>query len=202
MCSQIGSEASCGAKASLSCPLVSPGASPVCACSCKSSSALAIRGRDGLSSRARQRSQHPFLFRHEVEGCRVHTHNPIRKTHPRRKPLLQFCRQLRALRLREVPVRIAHTPSSVFASRARLPTSPHRGAATVAAPAFRAHGAATVAPTGCVYESSCTLRRLKRVAQTVRRVLRDRSLCLVPYHRRLPGNVQFKSFRPVIGVVT
>src|SRR5262249_35006099 len=90
---------------------------------------------------------------------------------PRLKSLLQCCRQLRAIRLREVPVRIAHTPSSVIASRARLPTPLHRGVAPVAAPAFRSHGAESVAPTGCVYESYCTLRRLKRVAQTARRVL-------------------------------
>ena len=34
------------------------------------------------------------------------------------------------------------------------------------------------------------------------RGVRDGSFFLVPYHRRLPRNVQFKGFRPVIGVVT
>jgi len=67
---------------------------------------------------------------------------------PHCKPLLQLCGQQRALRLREVPVRIAHTPSYVLASRARLPTPLHRGAATVAAPAFQSHGTETVAPIG------------------------------------------------------
>ena len=45
-------------------------------------------------------------------------------------------------------MRIADTPSYVIASRARLPMPLRRGAATVAAPAFRSPGAATVAPTG------------------------------------------------------
>src|SRR5262249_43841752 len=50
---------------------------------------------------------------------------------PHGQPLVQLRGQLCALRLREVPVRLAHTPSCVLTSRARLSPLPRPGKTTV-----------------------------------------------------------------------